>query len=96
MDGPSLSTAELDPRRKKILYRSWHRGMKEMDLLMGNYADHYLPTMSEEELDEFEKLIEVPDQHLFCWITGTEQVPDNYNGSVYKAMLAFYQSPQFS
>ena len=92
MDGPSLSTAELDPRRKKLLYRAWHRGMKEMDLLLGHYADAKLPSMSEEKLVELEKLIEVPDQHLFCWITGTEDVPPNYNGPVYRAMVDFYAS----
>lgn len=96
MDGPSISTADMDPRRKKILYRAWHRGMKEMDLLMGHYADNKLPNMSEDDLNEFEKLIEVPDQHLFCWITGTEKVPENYDGKIYNDMLAFYQSPVFN
>ena len=60
MSGSMLSSAALDERRRRILFRAWRRGMREMDLVMGQFADMNLPTMSEAELDEFERLLERP------------------------------------
>ena len=42
MSGLQRSTVDLDPRRKKILFRAWHRGMREMDLIMGRFAEERL------------------------------------------------------
>ena len=64
MSGSMLSSAALDERRRRILFRAWRRGMREMDLVMGQFADVNLPTMSEAELDEFERLMEAPDPQL--------------------------------
>ncbi len=61
MSGSMLSSAALDERRRRILFRAWRRGMREMDLVMGQFADANLPTMTEAELDEFERLMEAPD-----------------------------------
>ncbi len=66
MTGLSRSTDGLDPRRKRILFRAWHRGTREMDLLMGQYAEKAIDAMSDAELDIFEALIEVPDRDLFA------------------------------
>ena len=70
MSGSMLSSAALDERRRRILFRAWRRGMREMDLVMGQFADANLPTMSEAELDEFERLMEAPDPEVLSWITG--------------------------
>ena len=51
-------TALPDPRRKRLLFRSWHRGTKEADLIMGSFAEAHLAGFSEAELDEFEKCID--------------------------------------
>ena len=69
MTGSRRTSADLDPRRRKILFRAWHRGIREMDLLMGQFADAEIGTLTESELDDFEALIEVPDRDLFSWIT---------------------------
>jgi len=58
MSGNNLSSAGLDPRRRRILFRAWRRGVREMDLVMGQFADANLPTLSEAELDEFERLLD--------------------------------------
>ena len=60
MSGSMLSSAALDERQRKILFRAWRRGMREMDLVMGRFADLYLTGMTEAELDEFERLMEAP------------------------------------
>jgi antitoxin CptB len=75
MSGNSLSSAGLDARRRRMLFRAWRRGMREMDLVMGRFADANLPAMSEPELDEFERLLDAPDPELLAWITGEAPVP---------------------
>ena len=42
MTGTQRSSADLDVRRRKILFRSWHRGIREMDLIMGQFADAHI------------------------------------------------------
>ncbi len=79
MSGSMLSSAALDERRRKILFRAWRRGMREMDLVMGQFADAGLPTMSEAELDEFERLLEAPDPEVLAWITGEELTPPEFD-----------------
>ena len=57
-------------RRRRLRFRAWHRGMKEMDLILGSFADRHLARMSADELDAFERLIGMPDGELMAWIAG--------------------------
>lgn len=77
MTGTTRSSADLDPRRRRILYRSWHRGTREMDLLMGRFADALIDKLSEEDVADFERLIEVEDPELFAWIGGATPPPEH-------------------
>ena len=52
-------------RLKRIRFRSWHRGIKEMDILVGGFADRYLAELTDAELDAFETVLTVPDQELY-------------------------------
>lgn len=81
--------AQLDVRRRKLLYRSWHRGMKEMDLVFGQYADQHIAGMSDETLDEFEELLEVLDRDLFKWITGEDKTPEHYDTPLFRDLILF-------
>jgi antitoxin CptB len=90
MTGTTRSSADLDPRRRKVLFRSWHRGTREMDLIMGRFADAHIGDFTEAELDEFERLIEVPDRDLFAWVTGKTETPANYDQPVFRALKAFH------
>lgn len=90
MSGTTRSSADLDHRRRKVLFRSWHRGMREMDLIMGRFADKEIGTMSDGDLDLFELLIEVPDRDLLAWITGEKPVPENYLTPVFKRLKSFH------
>ncbi|CAN7397201.1 succinate dehydrogenase assembly factor 2 [Bosea sp. LjRoot237] len=91
MSGSTRTSADLDPRRRKILFRAWHRGMRETDLIMGRFADAEVGGLSEAELDEFERLIEVLDRDLLSWITGEAEVPSNYDSDVFRRLKAFHQ-----
>jgi antitoxin CptB len=79
MSGSRLSSAPLDERRRRILFRAWRRGMREMDLVMGRFADANLPGMSEAELDAFERLLDAPDAQVLSWITGEEKTPPEFD-----------------
>ncbi|AZO81238.1 MULTISPECIES: succinate dehydrogenase assembly factor 2 [unclassified Bosea (in: a-proteobacteria)] len=91
MSGSTRSSEGLDPRRRKILFRAWHRGMRETDLIMGRFADAQIGALSEAELDEFERLIEVLDRDLLSWVTGEADVPENYDSDVFRQLKAFHQ-----
>jgi len=72
MSGSILSSGALDERRRRILFRARRRGLREIDLVLGRYADANLSAMSESELEAFERLLDVPDPQLLAWITGEE------------------------
>jgi antitoxin CptB len=90
MSGSTRTSADLDPRRRKILFRAWHRGMREMDLIMGRFADEAIGGFSDAELDEFERLIEVLDRDLLSWVTGEAPVPENYDTELFRKLKAFH------
>ncbi len=90
MSDPQAASAGLDARRRRILFRSWHRGMREMDLLMGRFSEAELARLSETELDALEVLMEAPDRDVFSWLTGEAQVPPAYDTPVFRKVLAFH------
>jgi antitoxin CptB len=93
MTGTTRSSEGLDLRRRKLLFRSWHRGLREMDLIMGGFADARVGELSEQELAEFERLIDVPDRDLLAWITGEEAVPPDFDSALFRALADFRLSP---
>jgi antitoxin CptB len=88
MSGSMLSSAALDQRRRRILFRAWRRGLREMDLVMGRFADVHLPAMSERELDAFERLLDVSDPQVFAWITGEEATPAELDTPLFARLRA--------
>ena len=78
MSGSELSSGGLDARRRRVLFRAWRRGLREMDLVMGQFADMNLPSMDEAELGEFERLLDVPDPQVLAWITGDGSPPPSF------------------
>jgi antitoxin CptB len=62
-------------RRKRLLWRATHRGIKEMDLILGGYVIRHLATFSGDDLDQLEAIMELPDQTMLSWATKTEPVP---------------------
>ena len=53
--------------KKKIIYRSMHRGTKEMDLLLGNFVKKYINKLSNIELRDLEKLLIIEDEVIYNW-----------------------------
>jgi antitoxin CptB len=69
------TSADLDPRRKRALFRAWHRGTREMDLVMGRFADREIGGLSEADLTEFERLLDLRDADVFGWVSGQIPLP---------------------
>jgi antitoxin CptB len=90
MSQTQLSSADLDERQKRMRYHAWHRGTREMDMLLGRFADFAIQDMTPEELDNFEALIEAQDRDIFAWILGQSDIPDLYNTSVLKCLMKFH------
>lgn len=76
-------TDDLDTRRRRASYRAHHRGTKEMDLLMGRYANARLPAFSPDELTHFETFLSLPDPMLQGWIFS-----DRAGGGEFKDLIA--------
>jgi antitoxin CptB len=94
MSGTTRSSAGLDLRRRRALYRAWHRGTREMDLIMGRFADAEISSMAEDELEAFERLIEVPDPDLYGWISGDDETPVDHRSAVFDRLRTFHSRGQ--
>jgi antitoxin CptB len=90
MTGSTLSSDGLDTRRRRLLFRAWHRGTREMDLIMGRFADRAIAELGERDLTEFERLIELPDGELLAWITGVADVPPSFDTALFRRLRDFH------
>ena len=82
-------TVDLDKKlRDRLRFRSWHRGTKEMDLMLGTFADAELYTLSPELVAQYEKVLEQNDPDLYNWITGKEPIPAEQNSDVMRLLCA--------
>jgi antitoxin CptB len=74
-----MAVAETaEARLKRMGMRSWRRGTKEMDLILGPYADAHLAGMGVAELELYDRLLEENDQDLLPWVLGQAPVPDPF------------------
>ncbi|WP_367714755.1 succinate dehydrogenase assembly factor 2 [Nitratireductor sp. GISD-1A_MAKvit] len=88
MTGTTRSSHDLDPRRRRALVRAWRRGMREMDLVLGGFADAEIDRLSNDEMDQFEAILSVPDTNLFKWVTGEMPVPADYDTPLWGRIIA--------
>src|ERR1700756_1154968 len=89
MTGTTRSSGGLDERRKRLLFRCWHRGTREMDLILGRFADAEIGGLSDDELDRVEQLIEVPDPALYAALPGDKPLAPEYASALFERIKAF-------
>jgi antitoxin CptB len=89
MTGTTRSSGGLDDRRKRLLFRCWHRGTREMDLILGRFADAEIAGLGDGELAELERLIEVPDPDLYAALTGDAPLDPEYATALFDRIKAF-------
>lgn len=71
-----------ETRRKRLLFRSRHRGTREMDILLGGFAEANLGRFSNAELDQLEGLLNEADDDLYAWALGRVPIPDRADSPV--------------
>jgi antitoxin CptB len=84
------SSDGLDERRRKLLFRAWRRGVREMDLIVGRFADAHIEKFDDTGLDDFERLIEAPNAELYAWVIGAEDIPARYDTAVLAKLKEFH------
>ena len=76
-------------RVKRLIYRSSYTGMKETDLLLGQFAARHLSELSDDQLDMFEALLDAGDPRILAWVQGDEEVPEAFQGTVIDLIKKF-------
>jgi antitoxin CptB len=88
MTGSTRSSDGLDDRRKRLLFRCWHRGTREMDLILGRFADAEIADLSDGDMAELERLLEVPDPDLYAALTGDKPLDPEYASALFDRIKA--------
>ncbi len=78
-----------DARLKRLRIRAWRRGFREMDLILGPFADQHAQTLAEEDLAAFEALLTAEDQDVYGWIIGREPPAPEHDTPLLKMLQAF-------
>jgi len=84
-----MTDPTLDLRRKRLRFRSWHRGTRELDLLLGRFAEAHLDALTAEQLDRYAALLENGDPEIYDWLTGRAAVPPAQDHDVMRLLQRF-------
>jgi len=84
-----MTDPTLDLQRKRLRFRSWHRGTRELDLLLGRFAEAHLDAMTAEQLDRYAALLENGDPEIYDWLTGRAAVPPAQDNDVMRLLQRF-------
>ena len=76
-------------RRKRLLWRATHRGIKEMDLILGGFVSRNLESFTSPEIGELERIMDIPDQEMLSWATKQEPVPPEHASLLLTRILAY-------
>ena len=76
--------------RKRLLFRSWHRGTREIDLILGRFAERHLAAMDRARLDGYEQLLQNTDPDIYNWLTGREPPPATIGGDLWRLLTASF------
>jgi len=76
-------------KRKQLIFRSWHRGAKEIDLMLGKFADAHIPQFDARQLAAYERFLKNSDPDIFNWMTGQEPVPPSEDNDVVSLLREF-------
>ena len=79
----------VDVRCRRLLFRCWHRGTQESDLVLGSFAQDSLKSFDGAQLDRFEALLDCSDPDLFDWIFGGSAPPPEHDHDVMRLLRGF-------
>ena len=81
-----------DTQRKRLIYRAWHRGTREMDMILGRFADAHVGEMDEDALLQFDDLLKESDPDIYNWITQREKPPANVHSAVLAQVIDMFDA----
>jgi antitoxin CptB len=81
---------DLDVRRRRIRFRAWRRGMRELDMLLGAFVDAEIDALDASEIAALERLLGLPDDEVFRWLSGSEPTPVEHDTPVFRKIAAFH------
>ena len=90
--GERVAIDETEARRRRLRYRAWHRGTKEMDLVLGPYADAHAAALDDAAITRLEALMDEADTDLLKWVMGQEAPPPDADVELLERLVAFRKS----
>jgi antitoxin CptB len=92
---PALTTMnqpfdDLDIRRRRIRFRAWRRGMREMDLIMGGFVDSQVRGLCDSELEQLEALLDADDDTVYLWLTAATPAPPQFDTALLRRIATFH------
>ena len=88
--GTEHSSEGLDAKRRRLLFRAWHRGIKEMDIVMGRFADAHIAAFTDADMEALELLMTVPDQQLLACVLGAEAPEPEFDTPMFHRLRDFH------
>jgi len=86
------NTTSMELKRKRLIFRSWHRGTREIDLMLGRFADLHLPDFNDSQLNSYERLLNNSSPDIYNWISKNEPVPPSEQSEVTDIILDFFKN----
>ena len=87
-----MPVTEVDPRLNRLSFRAWRRGFREADLVLGPFTDQVGPTLSANEIDQLDALLDIDDQYLYGWIIGREPTPSEHDTALMAKIQTFMRT----
>lgn len=86
---PETAGEDIGMRRRRLRYRAWHRGTREMDLVLGPYVDRHVDGLDPERLARLETLMAEEDTDLLAWVLGQTAIPAEIDAALVAELTAF-------
>ncbi|WP_455474820.1 FAD assembly factor SdhE [Bartonella sp. B30(2025)] len=81
---------QLDVRRRRLVFHAWHRGIREMDLILGNYVDAHIVEMDDKTISELEYIMSFDDRDLLMWVTGETAPPSEIDSPLFRDIVNYH------
>ena len=94
MSQADATDGERSTRLRRLRFRAWHRGLREVDLILGRFADVHIESLSDDDIAEFEALLHLPDRLVLAWTTGQTPVPAEKDTPLIRRIIASHSSEQ--
>ena len=96
MTGSKVDNSKLNARQRRLVFRAWHRGIREMDLVFGQYVDAHIMKLDEKAMDELEYIMSFEDRDLLTWVTGEVPVPYDVDSPLFRDILHYRTRMDFN